>query len=33
LARAVLKKRVDEEFEAELPSGNARFVVVAVSYG
>jgi len=24
---------VDEEFEAELPSGNARFVVVAVSYG
>lgn len=33
LARAALKKRVDEEFEAELPGGRARFVVVAVSYG
>ncbi len=32
LARAVLKKRVDEEFEAELPGGMARFVVVTVSY-
>src|SRR5512146_1161629 len=32
LARAALKKRVDEEFEAELPGGKARFVVLAVSY-
>jgi transcription elongation factor GreB len=32
LARAALKKRVDEEFEAELPGGKSRFVVLAVSY-
>ncbi len=32
LARAVLKKRVDDEFEAELPGGRTRFVIVAVSY-
>lgn len=32
LARAALKKRVDDEFEAALPSGNARFVVIAVRY-
>ena len=32
LARAALKKRVDEEFEAELPGGRARFVVISVSY-
>ncbi|HJU27342.1 MAG TPA: GreA/GreB family elongation factor, partial [Rhodanobacteraceae bacterium] len=32
LARAALKKRVDEEFDAELPGGKARFVVSAVSY-
>lgn len=32
LARAVLKKRVDDEFEAELPSGRRHFAVVAVSY-
>ena len=32
LARAALKKRVDEEFEAELPGGKARFVVLAVEY-
>ena len=32
LARAVLKKRVDEEFEAELPGGKTRFVVVSVNY-
>ena len=32
LARAALKKRIDEEFEADLPSGRARFVVVAVNY-
>ncbi len=33
LARAALKKRIDEEFEAELPGGKMRFAVVAVSYG
>ncbi len=33
LARAALKKRVDDEFTAELPSGRARFVVVGVGYG
>ena len=32
LARAVLKKRADEEFEAELPGGKARFVVLRVQY-
>ena len=32
LARAVLKKRLDDEFEAELPSGRTRFAIVAVSY-
>jgi transcription elongation factor GreB len=32
LARAVLKKRVDEEFEAELPGGRTRFVVTGVRY-
>ena len=32
LARAVLKKRVDDEFEAELPAGRTRFAVVSVSY-
>ena len=32
LARAALKKRVDDEFEAELPGGPVRFVVLAVSY-
>ena len=32
LARAALKKRIDEEFEALLPSGPARYFVVAVSY-
>ncbi|HKV65734.1 MAG TPA: transcription elongation factor GreB [Rhodanobacteraceae bacterium] len=32
LARAALKKRVDDEFEAELPSGKARFAVIAVNY-
>lgn len=32
LARAALKKRVDDEFSAELPSGACRFVVVAVGY-
>ena len=32
LARAVLKKRVDDEFEAPLPSGVRRFIVIEVSY-
>lgn len=32
LARAALKKRVDEEFEAELPAGKIRFIVVSVDY-
>ena len=32
LARAALKKRVDDEFAAELPSGRARFVVLGVGY-
>jgi len=32
LARAVLKKRIDDEFEAELPGGRTRFAVVAVDY-
>jgi transcription elongation factor GreB len=32
LARAVLRKRVDDEFEVELPAGKTTFVVVAVSY-
>jgi transcription elongation factor GreB len=33
LARAMLKKRLDDEFEAELPAGPARFAIVAVDYG
>jgi len=32
LARAMLKKRVDDEFEAELPGGLARYAIVAVTY-
>jgi transcription elongation factor GreB len=32
LARAALKKRVDDEFDAELPGGRTRFVIVAVNY-
>ncbi|MGY1457254.1 MULTISPECIES: transcription elongation factor GreB [unclassified Luteimonas] len=32
LARALLKKRVDDEFEAELPGGRHAFAVVAVDY-
>ena len=32
LARAVLRKRVDDEFEVELPLGKTGFVVVSVSY-
>jgi len=33
IAQAVLKKRVDDEFAAELPGGPVRFAVVAVDYG
>ncbi|MEO7148894.1 MAG: transcription elongation factor GreB [Rhodanobacteraceae bacterium] len=32
LARAVLKKRSGDEFEATLPGGRIRFVVIGVSY-
>ncbi|HXP00171.1 MAG TPA: transcription elongation factor GreB [Luteibacter sp.] len=32
MARAVLKKRVDDEFDAELPGGRTRFAVIAVEY-
>jgi transcription elongation factor GreB len=32
IARAVLKKRVDDEFSAELPGGPAQFAVLAVAY-
>jgi len=32
LARAILKKRVDDEFEADLPGGRRGFVVVSVTY-
>ena len=33
LARALLKKRVDDEVEAQLPGGPARFAIVSVEYG
>lgn len=32
LARAMLKKRTDDEFEAQLPGGTRRFFIVAVDY-
>jgi transcription elongation factor GreB len=32
MARAVMKKRLDDEFEAELPGGRTRFVVIGVEY-
>lgn len=32
LARAMLKKRVDDEFEAQLPGGIVRHAIVEVSY-
>ena len=32
LARAALRKRVDDEFKVALPAGPARFVVVSVDY-
>jgi transcription elongation factor GreB len=33
LARAALKRRVDDAFEAHLPTGPARFIVLSVGYG
>uniref|UniRef100_UPI00197FBD9E GreA/GreB family elongation factor n=1 Tax=Vogesella mureinivorans TaxID=657276 RepID=UPI00197FBD9E len=33
LARSALKKRVDDEFEAPLPGGRVRFLVLDVRYG
>ncbi|MET0618147.1 MAG: GreA/GreB family elongation factor, partial [Luteibacter sp.] len=32
MARAVLKKRLDEEFDADLPGGRTRFAILAVDY-
>ncbi len=32
LARVMLKKRVDDAFEVQLPVGTVRFVIVAVAY-
>ena len=32
LARALIRKKLDDEFEAELPAGPTRFAVVAVDY-
>lgn len=32
IARAVLKKRIDDEFNAELPGGPAQFAVIAIAY-
>lgn len=32
LARALLKKRIDDEFEVELPSGRQGFAIVAIDY-
>ena len=32
LARAMLKKRVDDEFEAQLPAGPMRYAIVEVKY-
>ncbi len=32
LARAMLKKRVDDDFEAQLPDGPQRFFIVGVAY-
>ena len=33
LARAMLKKRVDDEFEAALPGGLRRYAIIAIAYG
>ena len=32
LARAVMKKKLEDEFEAELPGGRTRFAVVVIDY-
>jgi transcription elongation factor GreB len=32
LARAMLKKRIDDEFEAQLPGGPRQFVIVGIDY-
>jgi transcription elongation factor GreB len=32
LARAVMKKKLDDEFEAELPGGRTRFTIIGVTY-
>lgn len=32
LARAALKKRIDDEFEFEAPSGRAQYLIVDISY-
>ena len=32
MARALLKKRIDDEFEVELPAGPTRFAIVAIDY-
>lgn len=32
LARAMLKKRIDDEFDAHLPGGTARYLIVAIEY-
>jgi transcription elongation factor GreB len=32
LARAVMKKRVDDEFDAELPGGRTHFAVIGIKY-
>jgi transcription elongation factor GreB len=32
LARAALKKRIDDEFDAELPGGRRHFIVIAITY-
>jgi len=33
LARALLKKRIDDEVEARLPTGPKRYIITAVKYG
>lgn len=32
MARALLKRRVDDEFELQLPAGNVQYVIVELSY-
>lgn len=33
LARAMLKKRIDDEFDVQLPGGTQRFAIIEVRYG